>query len=85
MVVGGQLNASAALSPGKRQGTHFIGGWVGPEPVWKSAENLAAHNFIFILIHLSRTAPLPVSQFVLTPVFTGRRLDRMCELQTFAA
>jgi len=22
-------------------GTHCIGGWVGPEPVWKGAENLA--------------------------------------------
>jgi hypothetical protein len=30
MGVGGQLHAPAALTPGKRPGTHFIGGWVGP-------------------------------------------------------
>ena len=30
MVVGGQSHAQAALSLGKRPGTHCIGGWVGP-------------------------------------------------------
>jgi hypothetical protein len=30
MGVGGQLHAPAALPPGKRPGTHFIGGWVSP-------------------------------------------------------
>ena len=30
----------AALPPGKRPGTHCIGGWVGPGPVWTGAENL---------------------------------------------
>jgi hypothetical protein len=30
MRVGGQRHAPATLSPGKRLGTHFIGGWVGP-------------------------------------------------------
>ena len=30
MGVGGQHHAAAALSPGKRPGTHCIGGWVGP-------------------------------------------------------
>jgi hypothetical protein len=30
MRVGGQLHAPAALPPGKRPGTHFIGSWVGP-------------------------------------------------------
>jgi hypothetical protein len=30
MGVSGQLHAPAALSPGNRPGTHFIGGWVGP-------------------------------------------------------
>jgi hypothetical protein len=29
MRVGGQLHAPAALPPGKKSGTHFIGGWVG--------------------------------------------------------
>jgi hypothetical protein len=28
--VGGQRHAPAALPPGKRPGTHFIGGWMGP-------------------------------------------------------
>jgi len=30
MEVGGQRHAPAALPPGKRPGTHCIGGWVGP-------------------------------------------------------
>jgi hypothetical protein len=30
MGVGDQRHAPAALSPGKRGGTHCIGGWVGP-------------------------------------------------------
>jgi hypothetical protein len=30
MRVGGQLQSPAALPPGKRHGTHCIGGWVGP-------------------------------------------------------
>ena len=30
MGVGGQLQAPAALPPGKRPGIHFIGGWVVP-------------------------------------------------------
>ena len=41
MGVSGQLHAPAALLPGKRPATHCIGGWVGPGPVWKDAENLA--------------------------------------------
>ena len=27
---GGQRHAPTALPPGKRPGTHFTGGWVGP-------------------------------------------------------
>ena len=30
MGVGGQRHAPAALFPGKRPSTHYIGGWVGP-------------------------------------------------------
>jgi len=30
MGVGGQSHAPAAFPPGKRPGTHCIGGWVGP-------------------------------------------------------
>ena len=33
MGVGDQRHAPAALPPGKRPGTHFIGGWVGPSVV----------------------------------------------------
>ena len=28
--VGGQCHVPAALPPGKRPGTHYIGGWAGP-------------------------------------------------------
>ena len=39
MGVGGQGHAPAALPPGKRPGTHFTGGWGGPQGrsgrVWK--------------------------------------------------
>jgi hypothetical protein len=38
MGVGGQRHAPATLPQGKRPGTHFIGGWVGPR---KGAEYLA--------------------------------------------
>jgi len=46
MGVGGQLHTSAALPPGKRPGTHCIGGWVdmcrsGQVPVCTGAENFA--------------------------------------------
>jgi len=30
MGVGGQRHAPAVLRPGKKPGTHCIGGWVGP-------------------------------------------------------
>jgi hypothetical protein len=30
MRVGGQLHAPATLPPGKRPGTHCVGGWMGP-------------------------------------------------------
>ena len=38
MGVAGQRHAPAALSPGKRLGTHCIG---GSGPVWTGAENVA--------------------------------------------
>ena len=41
MGVGGQRHAPAALAPGKRPGTHCIGGWVGPREGLTGAENLA--------------------------------------------
>jgi hypothetical protein len=40
MRVGGQRHAPAALLQ-ERPGTHSIGDWVGPRPVWTGAENLA--------------------------------------------
>jgi hypothetical protein len=30
MGVGGQRHTPVAFPPGKRPGTHFMGGWVGP-------------------------------------------------------
>jgi hypothetical protein len=41
MGVGGQLHAPAALTLGKRPGTHFMGGWWAPGTGWTGAENLA--------------------------------------------
>jgi hypothetical protein len=39
MEVSGQLNAPAALPPGKEPlGTHLIGGWVGPRAVLDAVE-----------------------------------------------
>ena len=31
MGIGGQCHSPAALTPGKRPGTLYIGGWVGPK------------------------------------------------------
>jgi len=39
--MGGQRHALAAL-PREEPGTHCIGGWVAPGPVWTGAENLAS-------------------------------------------
>jgi hypothetical protein len=47
MVVVGQRHTPAALSPGKRPGTHCIGGWWDPGPVWTGAENLATTEIRF--------------------------------------
>jgi len=44
--VDGQRQDPAALPPGKRVGTRFIGGWV-PGPVWMGAENLAPTGIRF--------------------------------------
>jgi hypothetical protein len=41
MGVGGQLHAPVALPPGKRPGTHCIGGWFGPRAGLTAAKNLA--------------------------------------------
>jgi len=38
--VGGQIHAPAALPPGKRPGTHCIGGWMGPR-----AEEVFLYSF----------------------------------------
>ena len=34
-----QQHAPAALYPRERLGKHFIGGWVGPRPVWKGGKS----------------------------------------------
>jgi len=45
MEVGGQRHAPTALPPGKRLGTHCVGGWVGPrEPVWMGVEKCRPHR-----------------------------------------
>ena len=41
MGVGGQRHAPAALPPGRRPGTHCIGGWLVPSPDLDGCENLA--------------------------------------------
>ena len=47
MTVGDQRHAPAALPPGKRLGTHCVGGWVGWGPVLTCAENLAPTGIRF--------------------------------------
>ena len=39
--VGVQHQAPAALYPGYRPGTHCIGDWWAPEPIWTGAKDLA--------------------------------------------
>jgi hypothetical protein len=45
MGVGTQRHAPASLPPGKIPGTHFIGGWWAPGPVWTGAENSPPPGF----------------------------------------
>jgi hypothetical protein len=42
MGLGGQRDAPAALSLGKRPGAHFTGAWVGPRAGLDGCRNLAA-------------------------------------------
>ena len=44
MGVGGQLHASAALPPGKRHGTHCMGGCVGPSADLDGCEKSRPHR-----------------------------------------
>jgi hypothetical protein len=44
MGVGGQLHAPAALPQGKRPGTHYIGGWVGPRAGLDGCEKSRPHR-----------------------------------------
>ena len=44
MEVSGQRHAPADLLPGKKLGTHCIGGWVSPVPVWMGTINLALNR-----------------------------------------
>jgi hypothetical protein len=44
MEVSGELHVPAALRPGKKPGTHWIGGWVGPRAgldFWRKEKSLA--------------------------------------------
>jgi hypothetical protein len=49
MGVGGQRHAPAVLLAGKRPGTHFITGWVGPRVVLTVAENIAPTGIFFFV------------------------------------
>jgi hypothetical protein len=44
MGAGGQRHAPAALPPGKRPGTHCIGGWVGPRAGQDGCEKYRPHQ-----------------------------------------
>jgi hypothetical protein len=44
MGVGGQRHAPAALPPGNRPGTGFIGGWVGPTAGLEGCGNSRPHR-----------------------------------------
>jgi hypothetical protein len=44
MRVSGQLHVPAALPPGKRPGTHCIGGWVGPRAGLGGCEKYRPHR-----------------------------------------
>ena len=43
----GQRHAPAALPPGKRPGTHCIGGWVGPRAGLEGCGKCRLHRFFF--------------------------------------
>jgi hypothetical protein len=47
MGVGGQSHAPAALPPGKRRGTYFAGGWVGPSYGQEGYEKYRSHLDFF--------------------------------------
>jgi hypothetical protein len=49
MRVGGHLHSPAALPPGKRHGTHFIGGWVGPRAGLEGCEKSRPNRDFFFL------------------------------------
>jgi len=51
MDVGGQRLAPAALLPGKRPGTHFIGGWVGPRVVTIMGEKIKIVSLTTCTLH----------------------------------
>ena len=53
MGVGGQRHAPAVLLAGKRPGTHFITGWVGPRAVLTVAENIAIFLYFILSVVFS--------------------------------
>jgi hypothetical protein len=44
MEVSGQIYTPAALPPGERPGTHYIGGWVGPRAGLDGCEKSRPHR-----------------------------------------
>jgi hypothetical protein len=75
MEVSGQLHAPVALPPGKNQGTHWIGGWVGPRAGVKKFlastgirnPNLPVRSLVAIPKPLDNLNYLPVKNEASTP------------------
>jgi hypothetical protein len=65
MKVGGQLDAPAALPPGKRPGTHCIGDWVGPrtEQESHSTKKLQWQAVLLRVDFLSRPTAVTVREW----------------------
>jgi hypothetical protein len=60
--------------PQERPGTHCTGGWVGPEPVWIGAENLAPPGFDPLTFQ--PVASLYTDYAIPEPVMLIQRLNR---------
>ena len=58
MRVGGQLHAPTALAPGKRPGTHCIGGWVDPRTGLDGCGKSRPHRDFFFILPVRGFFPL---------------------------
>jgi len=72
MGVGGQRHAPVALPPGKRPGTHCIGGWVGPRAGLDGFGKYHLHRESNDLLRAGRSGEqIPVEVIFSEPVQTG--------------